>query len=197
MAGPVSSGLPRAWQGIGAEPPEGHYVAPDVALAAPHGTGQRHRVGGPGSRHSRSLLGLLRALLCALEAAARPASTHPGQQQWLPGRGGCDSRRARPAWPGQPGPGLNGALCGQQSHLSPPPLPSLPSWGHSVAFIPAWPKAESWGGGVPSREARLLATELSSLIKGLFRLTRLPMAAGSWPSRAPAPRVSNPPFRVG
>lgn len=87
MAGPMSSGLPRAWQGIWAELHEGHHAALDVALAAPHGTAQRHRAGGQGSRHSRSLLGPLRALLCALEAAASPASTHAGQQPWLPGPG--------------------------------------------------------------------------------------------------------------
>lgn len=103
--------------------------------------------GGQGSRHSRSLLGPLRALLCALEAAASPASTHPGQQQWLPGRGGCDGRRARPVWPGQPGPGLNGALCGQQSHLSPPPAPLPPLLGTQCGLYPSLAQSSKLGGG--------------------------------------------------
>lgn len=97
-----------------------------------------------------------------------------------------------------------------------PQLPSPP--GDTV-----WPLSQPGpklgvGRGFPSREARLLATELSSQIKGLFRLMCLPMAAGSWRNLSPGPRapwkpqslkgsprpaqpqpqrVSNLPFRVG
>ena len=100
---------------------------------------------GRGTEHSDRVQGLRRPPLCPGSCCqpgqpATPASSSGSQAQ-----GGCDRRRARPACWGQPGPGLNGALCGQQSHLFPPPAPFL-SWGHSVAFIPAWPKAPRWEG---------------------------------------------------
>ena len=67
------------------------------------------------------------------------------QRPGLPGPGGPRLLRGLASLPGTVRPRLNGALCSQQSHLSPPPAPR-PSWGHSVAFIPAWPKALSWQG---------------------------------------------------
>lgn len=63
----------------------------------------------------------------------------------IAGPGGPRLLRGLASLPGTVRPRLNGALCGQQGHLSPPPVPR-PSWGHSVAFIPAWLKALSWEG---------------------------------------------------
>ena len=144
MAGPVSLGMGGAWQGIWAEPHEGHYVPRTQPRMVHMAWGQRHSA--QGSRHARSKLGPLGPPPCALEATASPA-IHPSRasRSGSQARGGYGCFRAWPACLGQSGPRLNGALCGQQSHLSPPPAP-LPSWGHSVAFIPAWPKVLSWEG---------------------------------------------------
>lgn len=99
-----------------------------------------------GSRHARSKLGPLGApVLCPGSCCQHSHPSIPGQQQWLPGPGRMWLLQGPASLPRTARPRLNGALCSQQSHLSPPPAP-LPSWGHSVAFIPAWPKALSWEG---------------------------------------------------
>lgn len=82
---------------------------------------------------------------------------------------------------------------------SPPPL-----LGTQCGLYPSLAQSSELGGGFPSREARLLATKLSSVIQGLFWLMRPLVAAGFWPqgpaealilegepraSQAPSPKV--------
>lgn len=124
--------------------------------------------------------------------------THPGPRKLLPARtpihprpgawGACDCCRAQQACPGQPGPRLNGALCGQQSHLSPPPVPLL-SWGHSVAFIPAWPKALSWE-GVSQWGGWAVGDQVVQSNQGAF-LANAP-SHGAWVLKKPQPWPKGP-----
>lgn len=101
MAGPVSSGMGGAWQGIWAEPHEGHYVPPTQPRMVHMAWGQRH------SARAQGMLGLNWGLwgphpVPWKELPAGP-SIHPGPAEVAPrpGEALAASEPGQPAWDSQ------------------------------------------------------------------------------------------------